>query len=51
MEKVLVVQPQALVGSRTAGLIIDDTTLVKQGEHSAGVARQFCGELGKPAKC
>src|SRR5690349_25085287 len=38
-----------LVGGPEAVPVVDDAALVKQGRHSAGVKRQYCGQLGKRA--
>jgi SRSO17 transposase len=51
LEQVLAQTAQRLVGGPGAVLIIDDTTLLKQGRHSVGVARQYCGARGHSANC
>jgi SRSO17 transposase len=45
-------EANALVGSdEDTSLTLDESGFAKKGRHSAGVARQWCGQLGKVENC
>lgn len=45
------VLPALIHGGDTCTWIIDDTGFPKKGTHSVGVARQYCGQVGKTDNC
>src|SRR5262249_12148428 len=45
-----VLEPMARHGP-AAAWIVDDTAFPKKGRHSVGVARQYCGAVGKAENC
>lgn len=51
LQAILLEKARQMLGGRDAVLIVDDTTLLKQGRHSVGVARQYSGAAGKRTNC
>lgn len=51
MRQVLMAEADTLVGHARAFLVVDETAWAKKGTHSVGVARQWCGRLGKTENC
>ena len=45
------VVPRMAMHGAISAWIIDDTGFPKKGRHSVGVARQYCGQLGKQDNC
>lgn len=39
------------LGEADGVMLVDESGVVKQGEHSVGVASQYCGAVGKVANC
>ena len=51
MDQVALDSDRLMGGSPDTGLIIDESAIPKKGEKSVGVARQWCGRLGKVDNC
>ncbi|MDD2468407.1 MAG: transposase, partial [Desulfobulbus sp.] len=51
MDQVALDADRLLGGTPDSGLILDESSIPKKGKKSVGVARQWCGRLGKVDNC
>lgn len=51
MDQVALDADRLLGGTPDSGLILDESSMPKKGKKSVGVARQWCGRLGKVDNC
>jgi SRSO17 transposase len=51
IDQVALEADQLLGGDRASCLLVDESGIKKSGRHSVGVARQWCGRLGKVENC
>lgn len=51
LDKISQKTDQMMPRDNIVSLIIDESGMVKKGEHSVGVAKQYCGNVGKIENC
>ena len=51
MNKVSKEASELFINHKLVGLLIDESGNEKKGEHSVGVGRQYCGQIGKVENC
>jgi SRSO17 transposase len=51
MDELYLTRLSSIIADENGVLSVDSSEFPKQGKHSAGVSRQYCGHLGKRANC